>query len=55
MTPYLNSEGYRDPTAGKALANISRKERSNRRKQKRKRPVMKKDEKAGTEPVSGTR
>ena len=55
MTPYLNSEGYPDPTAGKALANISRKERSDRRKQKRKRAVIKKDEKTGNRPVSGTR
>ena len=53
MTPYLNAEGYRDPTAGKALANISRKERSDRRK--RKRTVMKKDEKTRIRPVSGTR
>lgn len=29
---YHNSEGYFDPTAGKALSNIRRKERSDRRK-----------------------
>ena len=57
MTPYLNSEGYPDPTAGKALANISRKERSGRCKKKRKAAVSKKvelNEKTGTGSVSGT-
>ena len=44
MTPYVNSEGYPDPTAGKALANISRKERGDRRKKKRKEAVSKKVE-----------
>lgn len=55
MTPYLNSEGYPDPTAGKALSNISRKERSDRRRQKRKRSAVKKDENTRNRPVSGTR
>ncbi len=55
MTPYLNSEGYPDPTAGKAIANISRKELGCRLKKKRKRTVVKKDEKARTESLSGTR
>ncbi len=57
MTPYINSEGYPDPTAGKALANISRKERGDRRKKKRKAAVSKKvemNEKTGTRSVSGT-
>ena len=57
MTPYVNSEGYLDPTAGKALANISRKERGDRRKKKRKEAVSKKvemNEKTGTGSVSGT-
>lgn len=57
MTPYVNSEGYPDPTAGKALASISRKERGDRRKKKRKEAVSKKvemNEKTGTGSVSGT-
>ena len=57
MNPWLNAEGYRDPTAGKALANISRKERGDRRKKKRKAAVSKKvemNEKTGTGSVSGT-
>lgn len=32
MSFYKNSEGYSDPTAGAALSNIRRKERSDRRK-----------------------
>ena len=57
MTPYLNSEGYPDPTAGKALANISRKGRNGRCKKKRKAAVSEKvemNEKTGTGSVSGT-
>ena len=37
MSFYKNSEGYSDPTAGAALSNIRRKERSDRRKAIRKR------------------
>ena len=37
MSFYRNTEGYFDPTAGEALSNISRKERSDRRKAIRKR------------------
>ena len=65
MSLYHNGEGYYDPTAGQALSNIMRKERSDRRKEKRKRnaalkmpPVSKtagSDEKNRTGPVSGTR
>ena len=36
MSGYRNSEGYYDPTAGEALARITRKERSDRRKKARK-------------------
>lgn len=36
MSIYRNSEGYYDPTAGEALARITRKERSDRRKAARK-------------------
>ena len=32
MSFYKNSEGYSDPTAGAALSNIRKKERSDRRK-----------------------
>ena len=42
---YRNSEHYADPTAGKAIGNISRQlhnlERKNRRKNRRKRSSMK--------------
>ncbi len=54
MSFYYNREGYRDPTAGAALSNISRKERSDR-KRKRKRLVLKKNEKTRTGSVSGAR
>ena len=37
MSLYKNSEGYSDPTAGAALSNIRKKERSDRRKAIRKR------------------
>lgn len=37
MNFYRNSEGYSDPTAGAALSNIRKKERSDRRKAIRKR------------------
>lgn len=37
MSFYRNTEGYFDPTAGEALSNNSRKERSDRRKAIRKR------------------
>lgn len=37
MNFYKNSEGYSDPTAGAALSNIRKKERSDRRKAIRKR------------------
>lgn len=37
MSFYKNSEGYFDPTAGAALSNIRKKERSDRRKAIRKR------------------
>ena len=63
MSLYYNHEGYFDPTAGKALSNILRKERSDRRKEKRKQAAALKkqtvpktvesDEKTGTGPVSG--
>ena len=65
MSFYFNSEGYCDPTAGAALSNIIRKERSDRRKARRKQnAVVKKsavsknvetDEKDKTRPVPGTR
>ena len=37
MSFYRNTEGYFDPTAGEALSNIRRTERSDRRKAIRKR------------------
>lgn len=58
MTAYLNYEGYRDPTAGKALSNIMRKERRGRYREKKMRTVPKsagKNEKTGIRSVSGTR
>ena len=43
MSTYRNAEHYYDPTAGSALAAISRKERSNRRKQIRKENAQKRN------------
>ncbi len=46
MSFYRNTEGYYDPTAGQALSNIRKKERSDRRKAIRRRNRQKLREEA---------
>ncbi len=41
MSFYRNTEGYFDPTAGEALSNIRKKERSDRRKASRRQKAAK--------------
>lgn len=41
MSFYRNTEGYFDPTAGEALSNIRKKERSDRRKEIRRQKAAK--------------
>ena len=63
MSIYRNAEGYPDPTAGAAISNLTRKERSERRKQQRKKnaalkkqlvsKTVESDEKNRTGPISG--
>lgn len=40
-----NKEGYPDPTAGKALANIRRQEKREQREQKKKKPKERSEKK----------